>query len=42
MSAATPPESVLEPKRLRRVLVGRPMRTHQADDELLPISLALS
>jgi amino acid transporter len=32
---------VLEPRRLRRVLVGRPMRTHQADDELLPISLAL-
>jgi amino acid transporter len=31
----------LEPKRLRRVLVGRPMRTHQAEDELLPISLAL-
>jgi amino acid transporter len=32
---------VLEPRRLRRVLVGRPMRTHQAEDELLPIPLAL-
>jgi amino acid transporter len=32
---------VLEPRRLRRVLVGRPMRSHQAEDELLPISLAL-
>jgi amino acid transporter len=34
-------EEVLEPRRLRRVLVGRPMRTHQAEDELLPIPLAL-
>jgi amino acid transporter len=34
-------ERALEPKRLRRVLVGRPMRTHQAEDERLPISLAL-
>jgi len=34
-------QEVLEPRRLRRVLVGRPMRTHQAEDELLPISLAL-
>src|SRR5215467_1328102 len=42
MSATTRPEEpALEPKRLRRVLVGRPMRTHQAEDELLPISLAL-
>ena len=42
MSTATrPEEEVLEPRRLRRVLVGRPMRTHQAEDELLPISLAL-
>ena len=42
MSIATRRErEVLEPKRLRRVLVGRPMRTHQAEDELLPIPLAL-
>src|SRR5215469_6381446 len=42
MSAVTrPDERALEPKRLRRVLVGRPMRTHQAEDELLPIPLAL-
>jgi amino acid transporter len=42
MSAATRPEEhVLEPKRLRRVLVGRPMQTHQAEDELLPVPLAL-
>ncbi|HKD95071.1 MAG TPA: amino acid permease, partial [Gaiellaceae bacterium] len=42
MSAVTRPEEhALEPKRLRRVLVGRPMRTHQAEDELLPIPLAL-
>jgi amino acid transporter len=34
-------QEALEPKRLRRVLVGRPMRTHQAEDELLPIPLAL-
>jgi len=31
----------LEPRRMRRVLVGRPMRTHQLEDELLPIPLAL-
>ena len=43
MGAVTrpPEEQALEPKRLRRVLVGRPMQTHQAEDELLPISLAL-
>ena len=42
MSIATRRErEVLEPKRLRRVLGGRPMRTHQAEDELLPIPLAL-
>jgi amino acid transporter len=43
VSTAPPrsPEEALEPKRLRRVLVGRPMRTHQAEDELLPIPLAL-
>jgi amino acid transporter len=40
-TATRPEEEVLEPRRLRRVLVGRPMRTHQAEDELLPISLAL-
>ncbi|MBV8257901.1 MAG: APC family permease [Actinobacteria bacterium] len=34
-------EIPLEPRRLRRVLVGRPMRTHEAEDELLPIPLAL-
>jgi amino acid transporter len=34
-------QEVLEPRRLRRVLVGRPMRTHQVEDELLPIPLAL-
>jgi amino acid transporter len=42
MSAVTRPEErSLEPKRLRRVLVGRPMQTHQVEDELLPIPLAL-
>ena len=43
MSTATrpPDQPALEPKRLRRVLVGRPMRTHQVEDELLPIPLAL-
>jgi len=42
VSTATRPEpEALEPRRLRRVLVGRPMRTHQAEDELLPIPLAL-
>jgi amino acid transporter len=40
-TATRPEEEVLEPRRLRRVLVGRPMRTHQAEDELLPIPLAL-
>ena len=29
------------PRRARRLFVGRPMQTHQAEDELLPISLAL-
>jgi amino acid transporter len=29
------------PRRARRVFVGRPMPSHQAEDELLPISLAL-
>ena len=42
MSTVTRRErEALEPRRLRRVLVGRPMRTHQAEDELLPIPLAL-
>ena len=42
MSIVQPGETeVLEPRRLRRILVGRPMRTHQAEDELLPIPLAL-
>jgi len=34
-------EHPLEPKRLRRVVLGRPMASHQLEDELLPISLAL-
>ena len=29
------------PRRARRLFVGRPMQTHQAEDELLPIGLAL-
>src|SRR5215475_11816908 len=33
--------TTLEPKRLRRVVLGRPMASHQLEDELLPISLAL-
>ena len=40
MSARSEPVA-LEPRRARRFFVGRPMRTHQAEDELLPISLAL-
>jgi amino acid transporter len=35
------PEEALEPKRLRRVLVGRPMRTGQIHETLLPKWLAL-
>jgi amino acid transporter len=34
-------ETALEPKRLRRVLVGRPMRTGQMNETLLPKWLAL-
>ena len=34
-------EQALEPKRLRRVLVGRPMRTGQLHETLLPKWLAL-
>ncbi|HZS30937.1 MAG TPA: APC family permease [Gaiellaceae bacterium] len=34
-------ETALEPKRLRRVLVGRPMRTGQMQETLLPKWLAL-
>ena len=42
MSAAPrPEESALEPKRLRRVLVGRPMHTGQMHETLLPKWLAL-
>ena len=42
MSAAPPHvEEVLEPKRLRRVLVGRPMRSGQIHETLLPKWLAL-
>ncbi|HET8527290.1 MAG TPA: APC family permease [Gaiellaceae bacterium] len=38
MSAGTLP---LEPRHRRRFLVGRPMRTHEAEEELLPIAIAL-
>ncbi|MHB8470173.1 MAG: APC family permease [Gaiellaceae bacterium] len=38
---STQSDVALEPRRARRLLVGRPMRSHQADEELLPISLAL-
>ena len=43
MSALAPPEEeqALEPRRLRRVLVGRPMRTGQIHETLLPKWLAL-
>ena len=42
MSTATRPgEDALEPKRLRRVLVGRPMQTGQMHETLLPKWLAL-
>ena len=42
MSAATRTEErSLEPKRLRRVLVGRPMQTGQLHETLLPKWLAL-
>ncbi|HEY3551066.1 MAG TPA: APC family permease [Gaiellaceae bacterium] len=42
MSAVTRPEGrALEPKRLRRVLVGRPMRSGQIHETLLPKWLAL-
>ena len=43
MSAIAPPdeELALEPRRLRRVLVGRPMRSGQIHETLLPKWLAL-
>ena len=42
MSAATRTEErSLEPKRLRRVLVGRPMHSGQIHETLLPKWLAL-
>ncbi len=41
MSTATRQEDTLEPKRLRRVLVGRPMQTGQMHETLLPKWLAL-
>ena len=42
MSAVSrPDEHALEPKRLRRVVVGRPMRTGQIHETLLPKWLAL-
>jgi amino acid transporter len=42
VSVVTPPEEhALEPKRLRRVLVGRPMQTGQIHQTLLPKWLAL-
>ncbi len=40
-AAAGTGEEALEPKRLRRVLVGRPMRTGQLHETLLPKWLAL-
>jgi amino acid transporter len=40
-AAARSEEQALEPKRLRRVLVGRPMRTGQMHETLLPKWLAL-
>jgi len=40
-TATRPEEQALEPKRLRRVLVGRPMRTGQLHETLLPKWLAL-
>src|SRR5205085_1738640 len=39
--ATRPEEHALEPKRLRRVLVGRPMQTGQMHETLLPKWLAL-
>ena len=37
-----PSDQQLEPERpVRRLLLGRPMRSHQLEDELLPIPLAL-
>jgi amino acid transporter len=39
--SALPEETELEPRRLRRVLVGRPMRTGQLHETLLPKTLAL-
>ena len=41
MSALREEPEALEPKRLRRMFVGRPMRSQQLEGELLPISLAL-
>jgi amino acid transporter len=41
VNALSQPEAVLEPKRLRRVLVGRPMQTGQIHETLLPKWLAL-
>jgi amino acid transporter len=41
VSTATRPEEALEPKRLRRVLVGKPMRSGQIHETLLPKWLAL-
>src|SRR5438270_11440323 len=40
-SDAAVAEEALEPKRLRRVLVGRPMRTGQMEETLLPKWIAL-
>jgi amino acid transporter len=41
VTALSQQEEALEPKRLRRVLVGRPMRTGQLHETLLPKWLAL-
>src|SRR5579871_33460 len=41
MATEAPASDALEPKRLRRVVLGRPMASHQLEDELLPVGLAL-
>src|SRR5581483_6766658 len=41
VSAVQERETHLEPRRLRRIVVGRPMRTGQLEETLLPKTLAL-
>jgi amino acid transporter len=41
VTAVRPEDEQLEPRRLRRVVVGRPMQTGQMDETLLPKTLAL-